>query len=803
MGVVYKAEDTRLHRPVAIKALSVDLIGDAKARARFMREARAASSVDHPNICTVYEINEADETLFFVMQCVEGKTLKKYIGGRPLSLDQAVELSLQLTDALAEAHHKNVIHRDIKSSNIMVNERGQAIILDFGLAKLLRAVETEENLDLTQAGTPFGTASYMAPEQARGEGSDARSDIFSLGVVVYEMLTGHVPFRGKSSVDVMHAVMHKQPESLGESIPAGLQRVVLKALSKEPATRYQSAEFLLEDLRSWVRTHYAEAASRPADKSALLHVSSESSRSSDKGLLSRFYLWLKRLVGGKHAAKEESAGDVTPSSWQSGGRKAIAILPFKNISGDSDTEFYSFSLADSVITELAQMRDLIVRPSSYIAQYQNKDIDPRAVGQALSVDAVLVCGYLKSGDRFRVTPQLVEVKSGEILWSEKIDVDARDIITVQDTISREIVHGLRVSTSSGEHDKTPKTLTENVDAYEHYLKGRTLLHKFTTQTLDIKDLEAAAASFQAAVELDPEFAHALSGLGLTYITYVLKGIGGREYCTLAKECLEKALAIVPGMLEPRVKLVYIDLIEGQADRARREVRRLLKTAPNESSVHSMAAYVHRLSGQYDAALEEWDYFLKINPTDVVYARYNRARIHIYRSDYDKAEEEIQKGLMVEPGHALLRAYGALIDFRRGDLEKAIPVMEDVMAKNPELHSYRLFLAYCLHARGERERAFELIDEQVRAIARVDQDVAYWLASLYAMDGRASEALEWLELAVSMGNENYPWFAADQTWALMTGDLRYRSIMEELRLRWERVSRETDDQADTGAIPTAF
>src|SRR5215831_2042224 len=245
MGVVYKAEDTKLHRTVAIKALSADLVGDEKARARFLREARAASAIDHPNICTVYEVNEAEDVLFFVMQYIDGKTLKKFIGGRPLPLDQGLEFSLEIADALAEAHRRNVIHRDIKSSNIMLTERNQLKILDFGLAKLIKpstsGSDTPHTVELTALGTPFGTASYMSPEQARGERADARSDIFSLGVVMYEMFAGRLPFKGKTSVDVMHAVIHDEPAPIGENMPPRLQQIISKAMAKDPGARYQSA----------------------------------------------------------------------------------------------------------------------------------------------------------------------------------------------------------------------------------------------------------------------------------------------------------------------------------------------------------------------------------------------------------------------------------------------------------------------------------------------------------------------------------------------------------------------------------
>ena len=796
MGVVYKAEDTKLHRAVAIKALAAELVGDEKARTRFLREARAASAIDHQNICTVYEVNEVDDVLFFVMQYVDGKTLKKYIGGRPLPLDQALEFSLEIADALAEAHRRNVLHRDIKSSNIMLNERNQLKILDFGLAKLIKPLSEDPDhhtSELTQVGTPFGTASYMSPEQARGERADARSDLFSFGVVMYEMISGRLPFKGKTSVDVMHAVMHSEPAPLGDGVPPRLQQIVSKAMAKNADARYQSVEVLLEDLRSLVRSHYAASGSVPADKSSLLRASKQPKKK--PGLRERVAGMFQRAFNTGLQVKEESSSvgsesatpDASPSMWVSRDKKTIAIMPFKNLSGSPENDFYGFSLADSVITELAQLRDLIVRPSSYIAQYQNKDIDPRAVGTQLAVDAVLIGGYLKAGDRFRLTPQLVDTASGEIVWSEKIDVESKDIMTVQDTISRQIVEGLRVKTNSKEQERLVKAPTEKAEAYECYLKGRTLLYKFITQTLDTSDLESAIDLFNKAVELDPRFALAYSGLGVCQVNYVLKGMGGIEYYTRAKEAFDRALAIDPKLIEPRVRMIYVDLIEGRSEDARKEIRRLLRSAPNEPSVHSVAAYVYRLSGQYERALEAWDRLLKISPSDIVFAAYNRARIFIYQRDFDRAEAEIAKGMAFEPNHPMLHAYLAVIDYYRGQIDKAASTIEGVLAKHPDLHTQKIILAYCYLARGERDRAFAFVDERVKEIANADQDVAYRLGNVYALDKNADEAIAWLKRSISMGNENYPWISVNPNWEELRDEARFKTILAELKEKWEKLA----------------
>jgi serine/threonine-protein kinase len=604
------------------------------------------------------------------------------------------------------------------------------------------------------------------------------------------MITGRLPFKGKTSVDVMHSVMHDDPAPLGDGAPSRLQQIVSKALAKNPSARYQSTEVLLEDLRSLVRSHYAQSGVVPADKAASLRASRQPQKSG--GLLGRISTWASRTFSGAPVKDESSAGssgtpDVTPSMWQSSNKKAIAILPFKNLSGAPENDFYGFSLADSVITELAQLHDLVVRPSSYVAQYQNKDVDPRTVGTQLAVDAVLIGGYLKAGDRFRLTPQLIDSKSGEIVWTEKIDVESRDIITVQDTISRQIVEGLRVKTSTKEQERLVKSPTDSPEAYESYLKARTCLYKFITQTLDVADLESSIDMFTDAVERDPNFALAHSGLGVCEANYVLKGMGGLEHYAKAKRSFDRAIELDGNLIEPRVRMIHIDLIEGRSEEARQQIRRLLRRAPNEPSVHSVAAYVYRVSGQYERALQAWERLLKISPTDIVYATSNRARIYIYQLDWDKAEAELTLGLAFEPNHPLLRAYVAVVDYYRGQIEKATMELEEILSKHPELHSQKLFLAYCYFARGEKERALELVDDRVLETARADQDIAYRLATVYALGNKADEAIDWLERSISMGNENYPWVLANPNWEPLRDDPRFNRILQDLKTKWERLS----------------
>ncbi|MCC6745847.1 MAG: protein kinase, partial [Acidobacteria bacterium] len=702
MGVVYKAEDQKLHRTVALKVLLGNLVGDDKARKRFMREARAASAIDHPNICTVYEINETPDRLFFVMQFVEGQTLKKTINNKPLPVEQVIEISLQLADALAEAHSHGVIHRDIKSSNIVMTERGQPKILDFGLAKLTEPTNGRRSpsddvggmTELTQRGVPFGTASYMSPEQAQGEIADHRSDIFSLGVVMYEMSAGRLPFKGKTSIDVMHGVIHDRPPALPDNIPPSFVRVIDRAMAKIPSERYQTSAEMLEDLKRVARVVYSGRGDLPVDRTASMHAMRPDPK---PGTMGRAMNWLKRNVLGKEEASSAidaepshevsvETGDISRSAFSGTTRdkRAIAILPFKNVSGDRESDFYGFSLADSVITELAQLKSLIVRPSTFVAKYQNIEVDPRQAGTELAVDSVLVGSYLKAGDRFRVTPQLIDISSGEIIWSDKIDVDSKDIITLQDTISQHIVDGLSIRISDQEQNRLARAATSDSEAYEQYLRGKNLLNTFVTHTLSREDLDEAVAAFKRATELDSQFANAFSSLGVCYATYVMKGMGGIAFYDQAEATCKRALELDPKAVEPRVTLVFIYLQSGDKVRARELVEELRREAPNDTSIRLVAGTLYRLDGRYEEALREFERQLRINPTEIATAQYNKARIFMYRGDYETAIKEIERGRKSEPDHPLLNAFWAEILYYQGEYDESERIWKEVFELAPSM-----------------------------------------------------------------------------------------------------------------------
>ena len=787
-GTVYKATDTKLGRTVVIKVLPHDLTAKEANLKRFEREARLASSLDHPNICTIFDLDEVEGLHFIAMQHIEGRNVRQLVNGHPLELKSALMIGLQVADALAAAHGRGIIHRDIKSGNVMVSPAGQVKILDFGLAKLLDDEEAGaagiHRTELTEVGVPYGTATYAAPEQARGDRVDKRADIFSTGVLLYEMLTGTWPFRGKTTIDVRHAVLHDAPKPVAEirkeAIPPRLQQILDRAMAKEPRDRYQKMGELRDDLRSVL-----QELSIATPGQSYSGVSHEPPRHlGGKSTVSRAMRWLKSIT--RTEAPTTSPSFITPTkhgvhetpTLTDQEKTSLAILPFRNLNNDPASGFYEFSLADAVITELARVRSLVVRPSSVISRFQGQQIDPREVGRELNVSAVLAAGFMHAGERFRVTAQLLDVGSGEILWSDRIDTSAADIIAVQDTIAQRIVEGLRLELTHAEQAGIAKPSTQNAAAYEQYLRGRDLFARFIFRSVDPDDCNSAIEHFQRAIELDPNFALAHDGLGASFVNRVFKGLGGAEDFERAEAAFSKALSIDPQLIEARMLMVFVYMWRGQKQKAREEVARARREAPDEAVVHFVKATLHRLDGEYGRALRSYDRLVRLDPAAHVVASYNRAAVHMYMGHFDEAVRQLDNA--GEPDNPLVGTFRALALYYTGQTDAAADFMHQVVEKHPNVHGIRPFLAMFLSAQGKHEEALAHLTGDVIRNAEVDPDIAYSVASVYALEEMRNEAFDWLERAIGLGNENRPLFENDPNWSSLREDPRFAELTTRLR-----------------------
>jgi serine/threonine protein kinase/Tfp pilus assembly protein PilF len=776
-GVVYYARDTKLLRPVVLKMLRKKTSGSSPERV--LREAQLASAIEHPNVCAIYEVGEFEDQSYIVMQYVPGRTLAQLIAGGPLSLQLALSISLQISDGLAEAHRLGIFHRDLKPANIMITDGGLVKILDFGLAK---RKATEDAAPPPTNGTKRrsystrgGTLAYMAPEQFVTGSASEQSDIFSFGVTLYEMVTASHPFEMLAPTQqpwqVARAIQYSDPTSPRRKrpqIPPELEQVILKALAKNPAERYVSAAEMREALRTVMRRIQQ-------DEEVLLPVEVPVSAGDPERKTGLFSMLAERLMGGPE-------GEVAANS--------IAVLPFTPLAGDDGPSFYGVALADAIATRLARMPSLVVRPSSTLA-VSKLPPDPLEAGRRLLVSHLLRGSFMRTGEEFTLNWQLLDVAAGAVRSGGTINVPALDLIAIQNEISDQVFASLRgtghlePAATTGPH---PGGATS-----EEYLEARALLTSFLLRSRHRQDLDEAYRRFSAVLELDPEFAAAHSGLGITHLQYVRHGFGGTTHLRTAQKCFERALQYDPGLIEAKIYRAYTFLARGEKESARHGVQHLLETAANDYDVHMVAATILRLDGIYEAALHESSSALRLNPAAATLIYNDRARIYGYQGQIELARQEIQKGLTLDSKHRLLRTSLAYLDFRDSEYDAAITVLESVLREDSSLRLAYPTLAMCYLASDQRKEAEAMITEDMLSFADADGEMAYRLATYFALDGDATEALYWLRKAIYLGNENYPWFSSNPAWAKLAANEDLSKVLARLKrthrqneVRWKQL-----------------
>ena len=776
-GVVYYARDTKLLRPVVLKILRKKTSGSSPERV--LREAQLASAIEHPNVCAIYEVGEFEDQSYIVMQYIPGRTLAQLIAGGPLSLQLALSISLQISDGLAEAHRLGIFHRDLKPANIMITDGGLVKILDFGLAKRKAAEDAAppptNGSKRRSYSTRGGTLAYMAPEQFVTGSASEQSDIFSFGVTLYEMVTASHPFEmlapTQAPWQVARAIQYSDPTSPRRKrpqIPPELEQVILKALAKNPAERYVSAAEMREALRTVMRRIQQ-------DEDVLLPVEVPVAAGDPERKTGLFSMLAERLMGGPE-------GEVPGNS--------IAVLPFTPLAGDDGPSFYGVALADAIATRLARMPSLIVRPSSTLA-VSKLPPDPLEAGRRLLVSHLLRGSFMRTGEEFTLNWQLLDVAAGAVRSGGTINVPALDLIAIQNEISDQVFASLR-----GTGHLEPSTATEPHSGgatSEEYLEARAVLTSFLLRSRHRQDLDEAYRRFSAVLELDPEFAAAHSGLGITHLQYVRHGFGGTTHLRTAQKCFERALQYDPGLVEAKIYRAYTFLARGEKESARHGVQHLLETAANDYDVHMVAATILRLDGIYEAALHEASVALRLNPAAATLIYNDRARIYGYQGQIELARQEIQKGLTLDSKHRLLRTSLAYLDFRDGEYDAAITVLESVLREDSSLRLAYPTLAMCYLASDQRKEAEAMITEDMLSFADADGEMAYRLATYFALDGDVTEALYWLRKAIYLGNENYPWFSSNPAWAKLTENEDLKKVLTRLKkthrqneVRWKQL-----------------
>jgi len=766
MGRVYLAQDTKLGRKVAFKTLTANALYDERALRRFEQEARTASALNHPNILTIYEVDQLDGIHFIVSEFVDGPNLRERLRAGRIAPREAVEIAAQVAAALNAAHSVGVTHRDIKPENIMIRPDGLVKVVDFGIAKLTEPPSGENpvlpkpsSLSLTtQPGMVIGTARYMSPEQVRGLALDGRSDIFSLGAVLYEMVSGHAPFEGATQSDVVAEILKTDPKPLPQvasPVPAALDRIVSTAMNKDRDARFQSAREMSSALQSLQKEMDLGTAGNIPAIPALWR----------NGWARAIILALLIMVAaGYFYSRRQSHIPAGP--------RTLAILPFRNIRQDPATEFLGFSLADAVITKLGYVSSLTVRPSSSIEQYRNKPIDPRRVGAELDVNTLLTGSFLKDGDNLRINAQLIDLRPMRIIWDDTIDIQYENLLSVQDRVAQKIISGLELSLAPAEGARLNSDHAISQTAYERYLRG---VNYYASDDFNhaIEELEQSSA-------MEPNYALTWAHLGQAYTTNAGLQFGGREEYRKAQNAYEKALALNPNLIEAKIYEANLLTDTGRADMAIPLLRAALATNSNVAEAHWELGYAYRYGGMLPESVTECETARRLDPN--VKINSSALNTYFYLGEYDKFLASLPR-----TDSAYILFYRGLGEYYKGDDTTAESHFDRAFELNPALPQAEIGKALADGARhdpGAGRKLLHEAEDRARERGVTDGEGIYKIAQGYAVLGDSDSALRVLRMSIDAGFFPYSYFESDPLLNNVRQRREFTMLMEDAHGRAE-------------------